>query len=157
MNLAHDLATLPNFSVAQLRTRYAEVFDEPTNAAHKGWLVKRIAWRLQARAEGDLSERARQRAADLANDADLRLSPPKPRAVPAPELTRPAPDASAALGPVPRGPDRRLPLPGAVLTRPYKGQPSRATPCPRSKPPSAAGSSKSKRETRERPFKSFGN
>ena len=61
MNLAHDLATLPTLSVAQLRNRYAEVFGEPTNAGHKGWLVKRIAWRLQANAEGDLSERARQR------------------------------------------------------------------------------------------------
>ena len=34
-------------------------------------------WRLQALAEGDLSERARRRAAELANDADLRLAPPK--------------------------------------------------------------------------------
>jgi hypothetical protein len=33
--------------------------------------------RMQALAEGDLSERARQRAAELAQDADLRLSPPK--------------------------------------------------------------------------------
>ena len=48
MNLAHDLATLPDLSVAQLRNRYAEIFGEPTNAGHKGWLVKRIAWRLQA-------------------------------------------------------------------------------------------------------------
>jgi hypothetical protein len=122
MNLAHDIATLPTLSVIQLRHRYAEVFGEPTNAAHKGWLVKRIAWRLQARAEGDLSERARQRAAELANDADLRLSPPKPRAVGTPQTAAPAPDASAALGPVPRNPDGRLPLAGAILTRPYKGQ-----------------------------------
>jgi hypothetical protein len=122
MNLAHDINALPTLSVAQLRHRYAEVFGEPTNAAHKSWLVKRIAWRLQARAEGDLSERARQRAAELANDADLRLSAPKPRAVATPQIAAPAPDGSARPGPVPRGPDRRLPLPGAVLTRPYKGQ-----------------------------------
>ena len=73
MNLAQDIATLPMLSVAQLRTRYAETFGEPTHAGHKAWLVKRIAWRLQALAEGDLSERARQRAAQLANDADLPL------------------------------------------------------------------------------------
>ena len=47
-------------------------------ARHKEWLVRRIAWRLQALAEGDLSERARQRAAELANDADLRITAPKP-------------------------------------------------------------------------------
>ena len=119
MNLVHDLATLPTLSVAQLRQRYADAFGETTNAAHKAWLVKRIAWRLQALAEGDLSQRARQRAAELANDADLRLTPPKPRHAPAPQAVA-LPASTPA--PAPMAPDRRLPLPGAVLTRPYKGQ-----------------------------------
>ena len=57
MNLAQDIATLTTLSVSQLRHRYAEIFGETTSAGHKGWLVKRIAWRLQALAEGDLSER----------------------------------------------------------------------------------------------------
>ena len=121
MNLAHDLATLPDLSVAQLRNRYAEVFGEPTNAGHKGWLVKRIAWRLQANAEGDLSERARQRAAQLANDADLRLSPPKPTTSFASQAAVPA-NGSDAPGPAPAGADRRLPQPGAVIHRLYKGR-----------------------------------
>jgi DUF2924 family protein len=121
MNLAHDIATLPTLSVAQLRTRYAEVFGEPTNAAHKGWLVKRMAWRLQASAEGDLSERARQRAAELANDADLRLSPPRVRTSPAPRNTVPATDEPRMEGMPPAAPDRRLPLPGGVINRLYKG------------------------------------
>src|SRR5436305_2540815 len=117
MNLAHDLATLPTLSVAQLRSRYAELFGEPTRAAHKGWLVKRLAWRMQALAEGDLSERARQRAAELANDADLRLSPPKPRHSSA--ATPMAPVADGA-NPAPAPPDHRLPLPGGIITRLYK-------------------------------------
>jgi len=122
MNLAHDIATLPTLSVAQLRRRYADVFGETTNAGHKGWLVKRIAWRLQALAEGDLSERARQRAAELANDADLRLSPPRPPSRPA----RDHADTPSALletrCPATRQPDRRLPQPGGVIDRLYKGQ-----------------------------------
>jgi hypothetical protein len=113
MNLAHDLATLPDLSVAQLQSRYAEVFGEPTNAGHKGWLVKRIAWRLQANAEGDLSERARQRAAQLANDADLRLSPPKPPTSFA-SAAVPTSDGIVAPGSAPAAADRRLPQPGAV-------------------------------------------
>jgi hypothetical protein len=40
----------------------------------KVWLVKRIAWRLQAQAEGDLSERTRRRAAELV-DADVKYWP----------------------------------------------------------------------------------
>ena len=56
---------------------WAEVFGESARTSHKVWLIKRIVWRLQSLAEGDLSERARRRAAELANDADLRLYPPR--------------------------------------------------------------------------------
>ena len=120
MNLAHDIATLPTLTVAQLRQRYAEAFGEPTKSANKLWLRKRIAWRWQANAEGDLSERARQRAALLANDADLRLSPPKTDSVPAPASAAEA--SSGPATPEPLAPIRRLPLPGAILNRLYKGQ-----------------------------------
>ena len=69
---------------------------------------------MQALAEGDLSERARRRAAELARDADLRLNPPQRKATPTP----PPPEPISAAAPV----DPRLPPPGAILTRPYKGQ-----------------------------------
>jgi DUF2924 family protein len=114
MNLDQELAVLPRLTVADLRCRYAQVFGEATRVGNKAWLVKRIAWRLQALAEGDLSERARQRAAGLANDADLRLSPPRP----APTLPVAVADRPARL-PGKRN-DRRPPV-GTILTRPYKG------------------------------------
>jgi hypothetical protein len=72
-NVGKELAALQRLTVKELRARYAEVFGEETHARNKAWLVKRIAWRLQAVAEGDLSERARQRAGELACDADLQL------------------------------------------------------------------------------------
>jgi hypothetical protein len=122
MNLAQDIATLPTLSVSQLRHRYAEIFGETTNAGHKGWLAKRIAWRLQALAEGDLSERARQRAAELANDADLRLSPPKPRPTPTPTTVETTQDQPGGAQAATVAPDRRLPLPGGIISRLYKGQ-----------------------------------
>src|SRR6266568_8614582 len=77
VNVAKEVAALRTMSVGELRVRYSEVFGEPARTGHKVWLIKRIVWRLQALAEGDLSERARRRAAELANDADLRLSPPR--------------------------------------------------------------------------------
>lgn len=46
---------------------------------NREYQVKRIAWRLQANAHGDLSCRARRRAEELANDADLRTAMPKVR------------------------------------------------------------------------------
>jgi hypothetical protein len=77
-------------------------------------MIKRIAWRLQALAEGDLPERARRRAAELANDADIRLYPPK-EMQPAMAADR---TETAVL---PFKADDRLPLPGTILTREYKG------------------------------------
>jgi Protein of unknown function (DUF2924) len=110
--VALELAALRQSTVAELRRRFAELFGEPPRSSNKVWLVRRLAWRLQALAEGDLSERARRRAAELARDADLRLLPPRPsRAIP-----RPAPPPTSA-----RPVDPRLPRPGSVLTRRYKG------------------------------------
>ena len=78
MNVVHEVAALRRHSIRELRVRYAALFGEETRTTNnKVWLVKRIAWRLQALAEGDLSERARQRALELANDADVRLSAPR--------------------------------------------------------------------------------
>jgi hypothetical protein len=112
IDCAPEIAALRRLTVGQLRQRYAEVFEESARTNNKIWLLKRIAWRLQALAEGDLSERARQRAAELAHDADLRLSPPR-------DLSLPAEQAQPAKLRL-RGNDR-LPPPGTILTRPYKG------------------------------------
>jgi hypothetical protein len=116
LNVGKEVAALQRMTVRELRTRYAEVFGEATRAGNKAWLVKRIAWRLQSLEEGDISERARRRAAELANDADVRLSPPKAKPAPpaAAERTRTASIATSN--------DNRLPLPGTILTREYKGQ-----------------------------------
>jgi hypothetical protein len=112
LNIERELAALRRMSVGQLRERYAEVFCEATHSRHKQWLIKRILWRMQALAEGDLSERARRRAEELANDADLRLRPPRAPAA--------APQTQAAPAPADR--NGRVPPPGTILTRPYKGE-----------------------------------
>jgi hypothetical protein len=115
LNVGKEVAALQRMTVKELRAKYADVFGEETHGNNKGWLVKRIAWRLQALAEGGLSERARQRAAELANDADVRLSPPKAKvALAADERT-----STAALR---FKVDDRLPLPGTIIARAYKGE-----------------------------------
>ena len=112
-NIVNEVATLERLTVGQLRQRFAELFGEATAASNRAWLVKRIAWRLQALAEGDLSERARRRAAELARDADLRLNLPRSQTATA-TTPQPVPIATPV--------DHRLPLPGTILTRPYKRQ-----------------------------------
>jgi hypothetical protein len=118
INVGKEVAALQRMTVKELLARYGEVFGEPTLAQNRAWLVKRIAWRLQALAEGDLSERARQRAAELARDADLRMSPPREAAVAA---TAPATERTATKA-VRFQQDDRLPPPGTIITRKYKGQ-----------------------------------
>jgi DUF2924 family protein len=55
--------------VYALRAQYRELFGEESRSGNRQFLFRRVAWRLQALAEGDLSERARQRALHLAQDA----------------------------------------------------------------------------------------
>jgi hypothetical protein len=114
VNIVNEVAILQRLSVGQLRQRLAELFGEATAASNRTWLIKRIAWRMQALAEGDLSERSRRRAAALARDADLRLNPPQSK------TTTTTPPAWPVRIPAPVDP--RLPPPGTILVRPYKGQ-----------------------------------
>jgi len=120
LNVAKEVAALERMTVDQLRAKYAEVFGERTNGRHKEWLIKRIIWRMQANAEGDLSERARRRAEELAHDANLRMTPPRER--------KPAADAGERTVVVAAviKPSGEL-LPGMVLKREYKGRTVRVT------------------------------
>src|SRR5580658_9923284 len=72
-----EVESLRRATLAGLRTKYQEVFREETRSRHRQHLFRRIAWRLQALAEGDLSERARGRASQIAQDADLRKVAPR--------------------------------------------------------------------------------
>lgn len=111
LDINAEVAAMQRLTAGQLQEKYAEVCGEPARSRHRVWLIRRIAWRLQALAEGDLSERARQRAAELANDADARVTPPKSVTI---EI-RPQRTGE------PQQSDSRLPNPGTTLVRMYKG------------------------------------
>ena len=112
-----EIENLRRATLAELRAKFQQVFHEPTPSRHRPHLFRLIAWRLQALAEGDITERARQRALAIAHDADLR---------------KVAPGDFLKLGgqpfqAIPSGRNRhrldsRLPLPGVVLSRNWKGQ-----------------------------------
>ena len=55
VNMAKELAALGRMTVKQLRAKHIEVFGEATRSGNKDYLRKRIAWRIQANAHGDLS------------------------------------------------------------------------------------------------------
>jgi len=117
LNIKKELATLEQMTVGRLQERYIEVFGEPVRSRHKHYLIRRIVWRLQANAEGGLSERALRRAEELANIADVRVTPP--RAATANRDERPA---GANVARVRVATDPRLPQVGSQITRKHKGQ-----------------------------------
>ena len=108
-----QIAELGRLTVTQLRQKYAEVFGEETRSNNKQFLYRRVAWRIQALAEGGLSERARRRALEIANDADLRIRAPK--------KNRQEPGTFLKVSEKLKPQDPRLPAPGSWLERVYHG------------------------------------
>src|SRR4051794_537854 len=66
--LAMEIERLRKLKTKALKTRYRELFGEESRSSNRAHLFRRIAWRLQAKAEGDLSERARKRAVEVADE-----------------------------------------------------------------------------------------
>ncbi len=108
--IADELAALATMTVGELAEKYREIFGESTRTRNKQYLRKRIAWRIQERAEGGLSPRALERIEQLAPLAPVRWRQPVARkdGVAAPVI----PMTSAAR-------DLRLPPPGTVVVRIY--------------------------------------
>jgi hypothetical protein len=71
-----EIEGLRNLTMTAMRARYLELFGEASRSTTRDHLFRRLAWRLQAMAAGDLSAQARERARELARDAGLRLRAP---------------------------------------------------------------------------------
>ena len=114
--LREEIEGLAELSVPELKAKYAEAFGERSRSGNAAFLRKRIAWRLQARAMGGLSERARRRAEEIADEADLRVRRPRQtRRLPAGTGRREQTQASSPER------DPRLPPPGELLVREFRG------------------------------------
>jgi hypothetical protein len=112
-----EIEQMRQATVGELRVKYLELFGQPSRSNHKQFLFRRVAWRLQALAYGELSEQARQRALALAQDVDLRIKAPVHLVAAADQVLQPTLRSRRKPGR-----DQRLPKPGSVLTREYKGQ-----------------------------------
>jgi hypothetical protein len=110
-----EIESLRRASLPSLREKFGEVFLEETSSRHREHRFRRIAWRLQALAEGDLTERAITRAKEIAQDADLRKITPADFSLEGKPIQTTPGDRRR------RQQDSRLPLPGAMLRRKRKG------------------------------------
>ncbi len=109
--MIRQIHQLRQLTVGELRIEWAKLYGEPTRSRNRDYLWKRLAWRLQELAHGGLSDRAKQRIEELAPDGFVRARTPNV-AVPA---TDPAPSQRSSRDP-------RLPSPGTVITKTYKGR-----------------------------------
>lgn len=114
--IREEIEGLRSLTTAQLKEKYHEVFGERSRSNHKQFLFRRIAWRIQANAWGGLSERARRRALEIADDADLRIRAPKNF------LREPIDDGRTIEARLKPSLDPRLPLPGTPLIRRFQGK-----------------------------------
>jgi transposase len=67
-----EIGQLSGLTMAQLRERYRERFPDEFGTTHRQYLVRRIAWRLQAAIYGGLSEAALHRALEIADETELK-------------------------------------------------------------------------------------
>ena len=114
--MREGIEALRHMTVGQLKQKYREVFGEASRSNHKQFLFRRIAWRMQANAWGGLSERARRRALEIADDADLRIRAPRNFLKVELDESR---TIETRLAPTE---DPRLPIPGTMLVRRYRGK-----------------------------------
>jgi hypothetical protein len=107
-------AELHDMTPRQLKERYLELFGVEHSSGCKQQLIRRIGWKLQALAHGDLSERAQRRILEICQDPELKIHLP------------------AALVPIRRSVPRPQQLkksfktgtcePGTELRREYRGK-----------------------------------
>ena len=101
---------LRTLNVIALQKKYQQIFGDASKPSNKQYLFRRIAWRLQANAEGGLSERACHRAVQIADEADLRTRAPK-------GFLSAQVSATSTIDHSQPQRDARLPASGSLLTR----------------------------------------
>jgi hypothetical protein len=102
-----EIATLKNAPVKELLRRYKELYAEDASGTHRLYLWRKIAYRLQEHEQGSLSAKAMGRLKTLTEKYD----PINNKAL--------RPDKPASCLPV-LAKDKRLPIPGTVITKEYK-------------------------------------
>jgi hypothetical protein len=117
-SVAEQLEALETMSMTDLVEKYLQLFGFPARTRNKPYLRKKLAWRIQELAEGGLSPRALQKIEELAPLAPVRWRTPLPDTKPALAMVATA---------LPKQRDPRLPPPGAVLTRLFRGVEHRVT------------------------------
>ena len=111
-SIAARIMALQEADVKTLVARYEELFGRPPRSKNKAFLWKRLAWKIQEIEYGGLPDEVRERFEKLGEQVAKEMGW---------DLSSPAPDKRKPRKKR-RGKDRRLPAPGTVLVKDYKGE-----------------------------------
>jgi len=111
-NMLGRINELRQMTVSELQSEWLRLYGEPSRSRNRDYLWKRLAWRIQELEHGGLSDRAKQRIDELAPDAFIRARTPS---------TAPGRENAPSRVERPRR-DPRMPSPGTVITKTYRGR-----------------------------------
>lgn len=106
------IIVLKAIPLSELQRKYEELFGEKASSDNRAYLCRRIAYRMQELECGALSEKARNRLAEL-----IKLYDPVNNAAFRPNVRPATPVAAKASAR-----DKRLPIPGSAVIKNYKGK-----------------------------------
>jgi len=107
------IAALKNKAIPMLQKEFEALFDgQKASSDNKVYLVRRVAYRLQELEYGSLSQKAQNRLKELIGLYD----PVNNKAV------RPKVSVETQARTKTRGRDTRLPIPGTIITKDYRGK-----------------------------------
>ena len=112
-----EIKSLCRMGINELRAKYCEVYGYNSGARNKDFLVRKIAWKLQSiETKSDIKPATREKAYLIADFSRLKLNRAKKSPV---ELVVGRDFAKRKLE---LGRDPRLPMPGALLSKTFRGK-----------------------------------
>ena len=108
-SMLSEIAKLQRMLVSELQVEWFRLYGASTRSRNRGYLWKRLAWRIQELAHGGLSDECKQRIEAFASDDFTRARTPA--------VARTTPSNEPC-----RRRDPRLPAPGTLITKTYKAR-----------------------------------
>ncbi len=113
-NISEQIQSLKSATLSTIQERYKELFNvAEAPCANKPYLIKKIAYKLQEMADGGLSDGTKMQIIDLVEKYDpINNKALRPQVV----------SAGKNVVSIPFMRDKRLPIPGTIIYKKYKGQ-----------------------------------
>jgi hypothetical protein len=112
-NILNQIQHLENADISEVQAQYKELFDKEAPCANKAYLIKKMAYKLQETACGGLSDRVNMQISKLIQKYDpINNKALRPQVV----------SGGKNLVSIPFMRDKRLPIPGTMIHKKYKGQ-----------------------------------